>query len=325
MIRHPRFTLALGALILCTFLLLASRNSLPFPTAPPIASSTYSDSLLLDGRLKEAEAVYQKMLKQRTGLIRKHGPSADQISMFPPDVPPYPPYTVWDFFPAAFNCPHEVERLGALGDGGKWVCGISRIAPKQDCVVYSIGINHESSFEAEILSRTSSCQVWGYDFSVSSFGPEISVAHKHRTHFFPYALGGKDSHGPSDNPKYYTLPTLMALNGHKFIDILKIDIEGWEFDTLTTLVKTYRDKGLPLPFGQLQLEVHAWEQTFPQYLKFWETLEGMGLRPFWTEPNMVYQNYNRGSSADLAEYSFINIQGSHDLIHEKYIQNDHTA
>lgn len=51
-------------------------------------------------------------------------------------------------------------------DGGKWVCGMSRIAKKPDCVVYSFGINGESSFEAEVLDRTE-CQLWGYDFSVS--------------------------------------------------------------------------------------------------------------------------------------------------------------
>ena len=44
-----------------------------------------------------------------------------------------------DFFTPAFNCPHEVERHGALGDGGKWVCGLSRLAKKPDCVVYSFG------------------------------------------------------------------------------------------------------------------------------------------------------------------------------------------
>jgi hypothetical protein len=57
-------------------------------------------------------------------------------------------------------------RLGALGDGRKWVCGHSRVAKKPDCVVYSFGkifytcwfhkfkknnrINYESSFEADI-------------------------------------------------------------------------------------------------------------------------------------------------------------------------------
>lgn len=51
-----------------------------------------------------------------------------------------------DFFPASFNCPHEIERLGAMGDGGKWVCGISRLATKPDCVVYSFGASPDFEY-----------------------------------------------------------------------------------------------------------------------------------------------------------------------------------
>ena len=137
-----------------------------------------------------------------------------------------------DFFTAAFNCPHEVERLGALGDGGKWVCGLSRVAKKPDCVVYSFGeyvlnfvgltcfiykrltgINLESSFEAEILSNTKYCEIWGYDFSVAKFGPEISESLLNRTHFYPFGLSGSDNHGPEDKPPMYTLESLMKMNG----------------------------------------------------------------------------------------------------------------
>lgn len=32
-----------------------------------------------------------------------------------------------------------MERIGALGDGGKWVCGLSRLEEKRDCVIYSLG------------------------------------------------------------------------------------------------------------------------------------------------------------------------------------------
>jgi Methyltransferase FkbM domain len=71
--------------------------------------------------------------------------------------------------------------------------------------------------------------------------------------------------------------------GHSHIDILKIDIEGWEFDTLTTLVNSYLESGQPLPFGQLELEIHAWHKTFPEFLAWWEKLEQAGLRPFMTE------------------------------------------
>lgn len=91
----------------------------------------------------------------------------------------------------------------------------------------------------------------------------------------------------------------MNMNKHKHIDILKIDIEGWEFEALTTLVDQYIAAGKPLPFGQLQLEVHIWDKKFADFLGWWEKLEQVGLRPFWTEPNIVYQNYNE--HVDLAE------------------------
>ncbi|KAL5507088.1 hypothetical protein ACEPAH_6544 [Sanghuangporus vaninii] len=310
--RHPRYALFSGVALLVTFLLLASQH------APPsaIVIDTFSPSEELQRRLEYSESAYQKMLRAREGLIQKFGPTRDKVLMFPPDNEPWPPYTVWDFVPAAFNCPHPVERIGALGDGGKWVCGLQRVAHKPDCVVYSIGINHESSFEAELLSRTSNCEVWGYDFSVESFGPEVQddPALLSRAHFEPYGLAGTNSEGEH---KMFTLQTLMARNGHKHIDILKIDIESWEFETLSSLVKSYLESGEPLPFGQLQLEIHTWGKKFDEFLSWWEMLEAAGLRPFWTEPNLVYINYNRGSDADLAEYSFLNIRGDNVFISER--------
>lgn len=77
--------------------------------------------------------------------------------------------------------------------------------------------------------------------------------------------------------------TNLIFSGHTHIDILKIDIEGWEFETLSTLVSGYIQAGKPLPFGQLQLEIHLWNKSFAEFLKWWETLEESGLRPFATE------------------------------------------
>lgn len=82
-----------------------------------------------------------------------------------------------------------MERIGTLGDGGKWVCGLERLEDKKDCIIYSVGalfliysifsiemnipsisagVNGESSFEATLLQRAPGCQVYGYDFSVKS-------------------------------------------------------------------------------------------------------------------------------------------------------------
>ena len=74
----------------------------------------------------------------------------------------------------------------------------------------------------------------------------------------------------------------MASNNHKFIDILKIDIEGFEFATLTHLLEHSQKRGIPLPFGQLQIQLHTWDTDFKTFLKWFESLERLGLRPFWT-------------------------------------------
>ncbi|KAF7376032.1 hypothetical protein MSAN_00018000 [Mycena sanguinolenta] len=52
-------------------------------------------------------------------------------------------------------------------------------------------------------------------------------------------------------------------------------------------------------------------------------LEEARLRFFWTEPNMVYQNYSRGGTPDLAEYSFLNIKGSNVFIKDSSDHSNH--
>lgn len=226
-----------------------------------------------------------------------------------------PSFLLGDFFIPAYQCPHHVERIGTMGDGGKWVCGIERIAHESSCVVYSFGINGESSFEADVLSRAPSCQVFGYDFSVKSFGPEITQIRDlaDRSHFWPYALGPADGHSHGENPPMWSLESLMKVNGHQFIDVFKIDIEGAEFESLGTFIDGLiaksggRPENVVLPIGQMQIEIHARSgsgyDTFASFKKWWEKLESVGFRPFWTEPNMVYMNLIRGVRPDLVEVS----------------------
>lgn len=47
--------------------------------------------------------------------------------------------------------------------------------------------------------------------------------------------------------------------------------------------------GQALPIGQLQVEIHLNEHIdgLPSFLKWWESLEKGGLRPVWTEPNLL--------------------------------------
>jgi len=109
----------------------------------------------------------------------------------------------------------------------------------------------------------------------------------------------------------------MKENNHEWIDVLKIDIEGYEFDTLNAMMDQFE----VLPFSQLQLELHVFDnmedvKKFDKFLKFWERLEAHGLRPFWSELNMIYARLypEDRTSLGLSEYSFINLGGKHRLL-----------
>jgi len=53
----------------------------------------------------------------------------------------------------------------------------------------------------------------------------------------------------------------------------------------------------------MQLEIHArgGPERFDVFIKWWASLEAAGLRPFWTEANLVYINIARGAAPELAE------------------------
>ncbi|CUA72614.1 hypothetical protein RSOLAG22IIIB_10182 [Rhizoctonia solani] len=262
-------------------------------------------------KLERQEDAYAQTVEERHAFIRKMGPTPDKVVPYP-ELASGKAYTLWDFFPPSFDCPYETTRLGTMGDGGKWICGLSRLMEKPDCVVYSAGISTDSSFEADILRKTQ-CQVFGFDFSVNQFGPEIEnfASLRARTKFYKYAISGDDDYRA--NPPRWTLRTLMERHRHTFIDILKIDIEGAEFDVLAETIKYYVDNDLPLPFGQLQLEIHSENVPFERFLKWWEALEAAGLRPFHTETNLIVFNWWR-SKPTFSEYSFLNIRASHEVV-----------
>ncbi|GKT41446.1 uncharacterized protein ColSpa_01627 [Colletotrichum spaethianum] len=102
-----------------------------------------------------AESIWAKTVRQRHDMIAADYGDASLMPLFPAtDAPKYKkhPYSIWDFTPASFSCPHEMERVGRMGDGGKWVCGMSRYVhfPKdRECVIYSFGVRDESSFGKE--------------------------------------------------------------------------------------------------------------------------------------------------------------------------------
>ncbi|KAF2827532.1 hypothetical protein CC86DRAFT_321696 [Ophiobolus disseminans] len=351
---------AITCIVILAILILVLHNEqstttalLPYLPVLPKSQTASTESIArlswLRERISLSEKTWQKSVEQRGQMAAQH-PDNPSIPFFPTDFLKYP-YTIWDFFPATWTCPHDFQRVGRLGDGGKWVCGMSIYeslpapefpardenveargapAPNDGLVIYSFGINGESSFEAEMLERVPSARIWGYDFSVDGWGKQIPSSERHRTFFKKVGLGKEDLHSAS--PPFYTLPSLMKENGHMYIDILKIDIEGSEYDALDTFMDAFdgiqsASGNSVLPIGQVMIELHLGDGVhldgpnagadvgFDRFKKWWERLERMGMRPSWIEINLFAVTLGSGKSDPrCTEYVWVNARDEKNVL-----------
>ncbi|KAM3068295.1 hypothetical protein ACMFMG_009435 [Clarireedia jacksonii] len=305
----------------------------------PSPRTTYSHNhqnvvaLTTKQRMARSEHAWRESVKLRHDMASKH-PSYPDIPFFPAQQLSdfsKTPYTLWDFFPATYTCPHDIQRIGRLGDGGKWVCGMSLYESKaatsaptpalndekdsNEVIIYSFGVNGESTFEDEMLSRIPTAQIYAYDYSVDSFGPQLSPASASRAHFSKVGLGATDNKMRS--PPFYTLQTLMELNNHTYMDILKIDIEGSEYTALDSFMDAWEREGI-LPIGQVMIELHLVDDEnvhFERFLTWWERLETFGMRPTWFETNLLAVTLGEGKTDPrCVEYVWVNARDKRSVL-----------
>lgn len=188
-----------------------------------------------------------------------------------------------------------------------------------------------------MLARTH-CEIWAYDFSVVDFGAQLSTTHRARAHFTQAGISGTtDSHR---SPPFYSIQDLMKMNGHTYLDILKIDIEFSEFDSLRSLSDAFSaSSGLDFPIGQILIEIHLFGRrnlevtnsqgladgtvhpiTSGEFLDWWEMLEARGIRPAFTEPNLLYSTLMiENGQPRLAEYTLINTKDPRSVLFQGLI------
>jgi len=295
--------------------------------AAAIAQPPTTIGLTTRQRMARSERAWQSSVSLRHKMANLH-PSNPKIPHFPAqtlaDFGRYP-YTLWDFFPATYTCPHDIQRVGRLGDGGKWVCGMSLYEAKPapavsnqkntETIIYSFGVNDESTFEAEMLARIPSARIFAFDFSVVKFGPQLSPAHSSRAHFSQVGLGAADE--TLRTPQFFTLRTLMKQNKHEYIDILKIDVEGSEFTALDAFMDSCEESGI-FPIGQVMIELHLFEDkvvNFERFTKWWERLEKFGMRPTWLEINLLAVTLNPSKTDPrCVEYVWVNAKDEKSIL-----------
>ncbi|WEW56386.1 hypothetical protein PRK78_001829 [Emydomyces testavorans] len=308
------------AFVVACVILLAAFNSDHGQALKKAASSFNTEkgsSSGLAAKLELYERLWKDSVKTRKPMKAWYDNNEKKDRNFPKEY--VAPYNLYDFVYPSFNCPHELERIGKAGDGGKWICGMSRYEANKNrpCIIYSFGVNDDSAFENSVLSRTN-CEIWGYDYSVVSWAKDLEPAYASRAHFTQAGISNVTD--TQRSPPFYAVKDLMRMNGHDYIDIMKMDIEGSEFDALSSFMAQFQTDQLPV--GQLLVEAHPWEpnpetkywlpRSLDDWIGFWESLEARGLREISVEPNLLGNSWY--GAPVFAEITLINVDDKKSLL-----------
>lgn len=89
--------------------------------------------------MQQSEVIYQRAVAKRRD-IRRSFPDRGFFPAKDENTFKETPWSIWDLVTPSYGCPWEMERLGRLGEGGWWLCGVSKFEEgKKPCVVYSFG------------------------------------------------------------------------------------------------------------------------------------------------------------------------------------------
>mmetsp|Transcript_2394 Transcript_2394/g.6478 ORF Transcript_2394/g.6478 Transcript_2394/m.6478 type:complete len:323 (-) Transcript_2394:49-1017(-) len=181
------------------------------------------------------------------------------------------------------------ERVGAVGDGGKWLCEVDRIRAlaretRRACLIYSFGSNGDYSFEQHAHERMPECEIFTFDPTVNlrKYPPPSFLK------FLPWGISTVDNVSAraelgrlaKPGAQMFRLQTMMQLLGHagREVSVMKIDVEGAEYRVFEDLSREDF-----FPFRQIQLETHRPHNNVLLH----EQLRRAGYAVFHKEPNYL--------------------------------------
>lgn len=161
---------------------------------------------------------------------------------------------------ATFKAKGKVSYFG----GNKEAYGVYALQEQhmpEDLVVVSVGIGTDSSFEQDILGRFAGGRIYAFDPTPMSIDyVRTQYETESRFRFFPYGLAGKDGKAifylPRDKDHAVSCSllqnnhfsqeeievdvknffSLLQICGETKIDVLKMDIEGTEFEVIDDIL-----------------------------------------------------------------------------------------
>eukprot|EP01031_Cornospumella_fuschlensis_P030098 gene30098-36353_t len=157
----------------------------------------------------------------------------------------------------------------AKGDGEKHVCmGMfpPRETPSAQCSIVSVGSNNEYDFELDIFDRMP-CEIYVFDCTVLTPTPPEKLSKSGRFFFHQLCIGASEDRDKGF-VSWRTLALLASRNATQPILSLKMDVEGWEFETLTQIAAPEMQRLQLVPM-QIACEIHQRAHTKWNVPHFW--------------------------------------------------------
>uniref|UniRef100_A0AC34RNB1 Methyltransferase domain-containing protein n=1 Tax=Panagrolaimus sp. JU765 TaxID=591449 RepID=A0AC34RNB1_9BILA len=177
----------------------------------------------------------------------------------------------------------DLTRVGRVTDGGKWMCNPLRVKNMDKCTVYSLGISNEPSFEVDFQNFTGhKCLVRSVDKDDQT--PETMKNIENANGVFKKA---KISSLSDIKNHSYKFTDILKYFNDTVIDILKIDIEGYEFEI--------KDELFSVPICQILIEIHGGPA-----LKTLQLLQEFSAHDYYLFSYEINGRYHTG-----AEYGFL--------------------
>jgi FkbM family methyltransferase len=188
----------------------------------------------------------------------------------------------------ALDLPPRYLRL-SNGVGGQlmksYAAGDALTARGSDCIVYGIGVADTLLWEAD-MARRHGCQVFAFDCT-SDAAARTAEAAAAGVKFFPWCVGTKQSFEGNSYAKkaseaeyeFRSLRDIMSALGHTRLDVLKLDIEGFEWRVL-------RDELLPLAAAAAAAPATDDKKSAAPLQLLFE-LHTAGANPYFVPPRLV--------------------------------------
>lgn len=206
---------------------------------------------------------------------------------------------------ATFHCP---KKWYGTTYGGFY---INPQMVSKNAVVYSIGLGKDISFDRRVM-KDHACHVYGFDPTPDSIQYIRKQTPQSLFHFYDFGIACEtktekfylpiNKKGVSGSMvlnahvnnldfievKMKSLSDLTSMLGHKKIDVLKMDIEGSEYEVIANIIHS------GIPIGQLLVEFH--DRFFEGEIRSKKTVE------------LLHQNGFEifGVSLNYEEVSFVN-------------------